>query len=132
MEFPYHNVELLVVYENQRAPSSHIFRGSRHFSESALLPSDTCGPWSLPSGESTTKTDLLLPYKDAGRIFSEWVIDMNGSQLDAEGWQYAKDFDDKVWTESPRSKRGPCVRRRTWINYAARVYTDGQHFWTIV
>ena len=106
----------MVIYENQRAPSSYIFRGSRHFSELTLLPSDPCGPWSLPSGESMTRANLLLPYKNMGWTYSKWVIDTNESQLDAEGWQYAKEFDDNVWTASP-SKRGSCVRRRTWLCY---------------
>jgi len=121
-----------VLYENQRNSSFPILRGSHKFSASTLLKSDLCGPWSLPDGKPMTKDQYPFPSSGPGKDRGEWVwigtweIDMSQGRIDAEGWQYARSFDEpeEMWTEAPSSATGRYVRRRRWIRIMKRVLDE--------
>jgi len=103
------------------------------------LKSDVRGPWSLPDGKPTSKEEVRFPsgpISSAASIISsatssksrpwfwvtDWQIDMTHTQVDSQGWQYAKNFDenDKNWHIAPLSNNGNWVRRRRWVRIMKR------------
>lgn len=79
-----------------------------------------------------SKDQFPFPSSGSGKDRGEWVwigtweIDMSQSRIDAEGWQYARSFDEteEMWTEAPSSTTGRYVRRRRWIRIMKRVLDE--------
>ncbi|KAI8138727.1 FYVE zinc finger-domain-containing protein [Fennellomyces sp. T-0311] len=114
----------VLIYENQRANNSliRVGLGKPTFSSTALGKNDRRTAWSMyPSGEPTTKSHVRLPALDASWFWmTDWSIDYSSPDTDREGWQYAKSFQDEVWTGSMPTSGTGWVRRRRWMRIMKR------------
>ncbi|KAG9284174.1 hypothetical protein G9A89_022948 [Geosiphon pyriformis] len=128
----------VVLHENQRASSTFsILRGPPKYS--AATRGDTRGPWSLPNGKPMMKEDVDLPWgvnsSSASTLinatssrtrtwcwYSDWQIDFSHPNIDADGWQYARSFEetDQMWESVPPSNSSNWVRRRRWVRIMKR------------
>ncbi|CAH1765343.1 14942_t:CDS:10 [Entrophospora sp. SA101] len=141
--FAFHISVPIILHENQRASS--IFpvslRRPPKYSAANLLKTDYCSPWSLyPSGQPSSKEAVKLPVgpnsstvsivtnissRSQNRLWfwvDEWHIDMTHPRIDAQGWQYARSFDeaDKKWSIIPPANANTWVRRRRWVRVMKR------------
>jgi hypothetical protein len=136
----------IVVHENERAPPSFpILRGNAKYSSAHLSKGDR-GAWSLPNGKPTTKSSVGLPPESHSSFthatsnlsssnhnawfwLTNWQIDMSYPRVDADGWQYARSFDepDPLWLPSSPTGAINWVRRRRWVRIMKRQFElDGK------
>ncbi|CAG8565108.1 14124_t:CDS:2 [Funneliformis caledonium] len=140
--YSFHITVPVIVYENQRTASTLGFplRGPPKYSANNLLKSDLRGPWSLPNGKPSSRDEVQLPLGPSSSSISvvsnitssksqkawfwvtDWQIDMSHPQVDSQGWQYAKNFEesDKNWFSEQRSSSGSWVRRKRWVRIMKR------------
>ncbi|CAG8499238.1 3671_t:CDS:2 [Paraglomus occultum] len=146
--YAFHSNVPIVIHENERASSSFpmLRSGAAKYSASYLLKSDVRGPWSLPNGKPTTKSAIGLPSDSRSSSASvisssslsktlnewfwltDWQIDMSYPRVDADGWQYARSFDDSdsLWLPAPPAGANNWVRRRRWVRITKRQFkVDG-------
>ncbi|CAI2184165.1 13535_t:CDS:2 [Funneliformis geosporum] len=135
--YAFHITVPVILYENQRTASTLGFplRGPPKYSANNLLKSDSRGPWSLPNGKPSSKDEFQLPLgsfisnattsKSQTSWFwvTDWQVDMSHPQVDSQGWQYAKNFEesDKNWCSEQRSNSGSWVRRKRWVRIMKRI-----------
>lgn len=148
---PYNTISIhttvpVLLHENQRATVNvtSLIRGSSpKFSAQALHPlRDTRGAWSRPDGRTMTKEEVHLPdgrdslasstaslrsspaaSQKAWFWLSDWQVDTTHPRVDAaEGWQYARSFEDaeEAWVPDAPTQGNNWVRRRRWVRIMKR------------
>ncbi|KAJ3034215.1 hypothetical protein HDV00_005262 [Rhizophlyctis rosea] len=124
-----HNTVVEIIHENQRSGFL-----SNKYSGANLTRNDTRGPWSAPSGTPMSRDEVVLPTVRAAQSnqmvrgwfwLTDWKVDTKHPRVEnAEGWQYARAFDepDAQWVPAPSGSvlMGGWVRRRRWIRVRKR------------
>jgi hypothetical protein len=109
------------VYENQRKPVLGSAFSSQH------LVKVERPAWSDEKGRPRVKRSVQLP-RGWSWLDDEWVVDMRGGSVDADGWQYAFNWPRKfsVASEYHDTPNGRFVRRRRWIRRRVRRVCDAR------
>ena len=93
-----------------------------------LLPTDR-PPWCESSGFASTRNEATLPEGDSTHVWqwaSEWVVNINPSETDEDGWRYGERFGSRT-EERPEDgwnryqSAAKVVRSREWIRVALKV-----------
>jgi len=103
-------------------PSRFTLFNTPRYSNASLLPTDPAPfqvydttrqmPWAISSFEDYTLPSPLWLW-----ISPFWMVDMRGDgEVDANGWQYGRNFATLAWRSNVKSfSRGGWVRRRRWV-----------------
>ncbi|CAO3620216.1 unnamed protein product [Cunninghamella echinulata] len=116
-----HTTIPVIIYENQQSVLSLSGITQNIYTPHPQLP------WHLPSGEAITKNTVSLPPIDTEQQqvwtwLTNWVIDHTLSDIDQDGFQYAKhlEIESISWKKKPPTTGIRCVRRRRWVRIMTR------------